>query len=285
MNIYENKPFRVFSADYFGGNITSTAGVYYITNKQLLFKSYARTEEDGGRENLSDHSQIIREIDGLIYDDNDMDSKTDRRPYNIYIYMSKDYYSDFMQFVISLPESGHISLSQRIFLCKVLDELDEYNKYVCLAEKKCKYISVFNDDDDDTKYFNVEEARTKISECVTGYQELHLEKIDSDMLEKNGIYGKTLSDDEIEKVIRKYIDFSECNSANDLLRIMKLCDRYYNDSYYRDYFLKVFPNYLEVEHLIKEMKPDNMNVVGISLNNIYDVLSSYYNAGVGYRKR
>ena len=285
MNIYENKPFRVFSADYFGGNITSTAGVYYITDKQLLFKSYARTEEDGGRENLSDHSQIIREIDGLIYDDNDMDSKTDRRPYNIYIYMSKDYYSDFMQFVISLPESGYISLSQRIFLCKVLDELDEYNKYVCLSLEKCKYISVFNNDDDDTKYFNVEEARTKISECVTDYQELHLEKIDGDVLEKNGIYGKTLSDDEIEKVIRKYIDFSECNSVNDLLRIMKLCDRYYNDSYYHDYFLKVFPNYLEVEHLIKEMKPDNMNVVGISLNNIYDVLSGNYSETNGNKKR
>ncbi len=289
MNIYENKPFRVYRADYFGGNITSTAGVYFITDKQLLFKSFVRTEEDGGRQNIVGHPKMIREIDELIYDDNEKDLNTDRRPYNTYIYLSKDYESKdkFMQFVISLPENGYISLSEYLLLCKTLDELDEYNKYECLPKEKCKYINVLNDDNDDIVYYDVEGARKKISECVIGYPELHQEKIDSDMLRKKGIHGELLSDDEIEEIIRKYIDFSKCNSVNDLLRIMKLCDRYYNDSYYHDYFLKVFPNYLEVKHLIEEMNfsSDNMTIVGVSLNNIYDVLSSYYNTGVSNRKR
>ena len=272
MNIYDNRVYQVYNDEYseeYGA--ISTLGVFFITNKQLVFESQMWTEENNYLRNGPTHPGIVESIDEKIYDNPVNNQDTFRREYNAYIYLYKDNNKGKCSFLIFFPENGILSASQYVFLCKTLDELEEYIKYTKLLDDSGELsISILtggieNDD------LSIEETRKRINEHMIGFQEIHEERI----------IGETLSDDKIDEVIRKYIDFSKCNSVNDLLGIMKLCDRYYNDSYYRDYFLKVFPNYLEVKQLIDEMNfsSDNMTIVGVSLNNIYDVLNGYYNTG------
>ena len=278
INIYENKPFRVYNADYFSNNITSSIGLYFITDKQSLFMSSIRTIDNGIRNENFGHRDFIRKIDGIIYDDNEMDPDFNLRTYNTYIYLFKDYESRYMHYLISLPENEYISLSEYMLLNKALDELEEYNKHVCLPEEKCKHISILiGDIEEDDK--NVDEARSILRKFTIGYPELHKETTDDYVLRKNGISGETLSEDEIIVVIKNYVDFSKCNSFNNLLRLMELCDRYYNDSYYCDFFLKVFPNYLEVAKLVNEIIGLNISdfeLDNLTFDNIYDTLNSIY---------
>ena len=279
INLFENKPFRVYSADCFiDSNIVTGVGAYFITDKQLLFKSYLRNEEDDGRD-MYGHPKIFKEIDEKIYDDNEMNPNTNRRPYNIYIYMSKNYYSGYMQFLISLPETGYISLSEYIFLSNVLDELDEFNKYRNLSEDKCKYISILKSDKD-YEDLNVIEAKRVIRGCTIGHQNLHKEKMIGELQGEDDITGEVLSEDDIIRVISYYIDFSKCNDFNDLLNMMNLCDRYYNDSYYHDFFVKIFPNYLATYNIvdkINRLNIDNIIISGLSFDNIYETLNNIYN--------
>ncbi len=261
-NIFVNKPYLVYSNDRSNSEDISTIGVYFITDKQLVFRTSKVKEEDGN------HPAIIKDIDSKIYENNEIDSDTNRRIYNAYIYLYKHNYRGDMQFLISFPENGYISLGQYIFLSKTLMELNDFNVYQCLSGDKCKYISILIGS---KEYYelNINDAMGIIKRCFIGYQELHQEKI----------IGEVLNEDELSRIIKYYVDFSRCININDLNNIMLICEKYYNDSYYHDSFIRVFPNYLNVYNLVNEINKldiDNIVVGDLSLENVYDVLSGIY---------
>ena len=55
---------------------------------------------------------------------------------------------------------------------------------------------------------------------------------------------------------------------------------YYEDSYYKDYFIKLFPDYIEVSNIIKKFSDEelfNIEISDINFTNIKDILLSKLN--------
>lgn len=269
ISIYENKPYRVYTddnkSDY--GTI-STIGVYFITDKQSVFSSYMITEEDNDRTGITTHPGIIRSIDEKIYGDEGLDPETSRRIYNTYICLYKDEHDGNKAFIISLPENGYISKAQYYFLTRALMELKDFNDYQCFPGDKNKYISILIGDKEYDD-LSVDEVIEKINNCVIGYQELHQEKI----------IGDVLTSDELLNVIKYHIALSSCKNLDDLALSMDICKKYYDDSYYHDSFIKLFPDYERALSIFNDMRYLNMSDVkfdNLSFENIYTVLKDSY---------
>ena len=245
-------------------------GIAYISDKQyIVYKTY-----DDDKQN-NNHPKLIDKVDKWVYPDDWSNSASEsenvRRDNIAYIdlYNNND---DVVFAYIHLPGNMELSYSEYLFIKSFLDVINSNN---CNIEVKVitsnpKYLPEDNEK-------GIDHIKKKLEEFVT--KNVHFDN--------ERIVGQTLSKEDILKSISFHINLSDCKSFCDLINVMGICDRYYNDSYYRDYFLRVFPNYLEVKQLIDEMNfsSDNMTIVGVSLNNIYDVLNGYYNTGVGYRKR
>ena len=271
MSIYDNRVFQVY-ADLYGDDYGTIGnlGVYFITDKQSAFEMRMWIKESNWNNDEPNHPEIINSIDKKIYDEsiiNEFDD-TYRRKYNAYIYLYKDHICNLSSFLIAFPENGILSISQAAFLCKALDELMEYNKYEGLSDDKCASISLLAGSKDYND-INVEKAKKIIKGFVNGFQEFHKEEI----------IGQVLNNEDIVKMIRQYIDFSKCNNINDLINIMDLCEKYYQDNYYHAFFINLFPNYLEVNYLVNEIKKlnvENMTFSGLSFDNIYGILNGIY---------
>lgn len=74
-----------------------------------------------------------------------------------------------------------------------------------------------------------------------------------------------------------HIDLESSMLLIDIKVSLDRCNMYYNDTYYKDYLIKLFPDYLEVSNIIKNFSDDdlfNMEVSNINFSNIKDILLS-----------
>ena len=193
---------------------------------------------------------------------------------------------------IELPSNNELSKSQYMFICKILDEVDKFNSEVPDKRKvDIKYFlknpEFLSSDFSDIEPENVDDVKRILLNFVT--KDVHFDK------EK--IVGEVFPGEVIIDNMMFHININACRTFIDLIKVMELCDRYYNDDYYHDLFIKMFPNYENVVLLFEKIKYINQNDFDLnkiifndlSFENIYDVLSSicdYYgfnNTNLGVR--
>lgn len=230
-------------------------GVVVITDKQSIF--YMQPDNDYGT-----HDMLYSKIENEIHPNNKKDGLHAFRDDNIHIA------SVGHELVIYLPESRRLSLSQYNFLEDIFNQVDIYNKDTnSNLLLYSLYPSSFNGR---MKTRNIDEIKDKIFRLVT--KEINIEE------EK--IIGRKLDSNHIINNMIYHIDLESSILLIDIKVSLKRCKMYYEDSYYKDYFIKLFPDYIEVSNIIKKFSDEelfNIEISDINFTNIKDILLSKLN--------
>ena len=96
------------------------------------------------------------------------------------------------------------------------------------------------------------------------------------IIDEETIIGKTLDNNSIIESMMYHIDLENALCLLDIKVSIKRCNKYYNDSYYKEYLLSIFPNFLEVYSLIDRFNYDDLldEVSNVNYNNVKDILLS-----------
>lgn len=206
-------------------------GVGVVTDKQLVFYSQIFKDDYGT------HNDIQIDIEGTIHPRDQRKGWNLVRMHNAYIFSlgSQD-------FIISLPENGELSKTQLSFLLEVLDQLYRYNNEQKNTNKKVK-LSIHSKDGVYTSD-NLEESISEIKERLKNHV---TQKI---FFEEEKIIGKTLNKEEIKRNIKFHIGIKENMNLQELCEVIINAINYTKDSYYKEIFLEMFPNYTKISNLI-----------------------------------
>ena len=120
----------------------------------------------------------------------------------------------------------------------MLNEVDRFNK-----ENNTNillYASYLNLSQRVIKTRDTNEFREKISSLVT--KEF--------VIDEESIIGNTLDNNSIIESMKYHIDLEDSLCLLDVKVSLKRCNKYYNDSYYKDYLLSIFSDFIEVYNLI-----------------------------------
>ena len=232
----------------------SVRGVCLITDKQYIF--YTQLDNSD-----ITHDEIYTKLENEIHPNDVRDGFKAIRNNNIHIA------SVGHELVIYLPDNKLLSLNQYKYIINMLNEVDRFNKenntdillyasYPRLLERVIKTR--------DTKKF-----KEKISSLVT--KEF--------IIEEESIIGIRLDDNSIIESMRYHIDLENALCLLDIKVSLKRCNKYYNDSYYKEYLLSIFPDFIEVYSLINKLDYDDLldEVSGVNYNNVKDILLSKLN--------
>lgn len=198
-------------------------GVAVVTDKQSIFYSQILKDD------YKTHDNIMICIENEIHPYDKREGWDAIRQNHAYLA------SVGKELVINLPDNGELSLNQASLICSILDEVEKINqenenhkiKIDCYGSKENSIFDIYD----------IEKMKRHIKSCVTQNQILEPEKI----------IGKTLSELEREKHIKQSLSLS--NFANHI-ELMNRCREYYNDDFYHDLFIKVFPDYEKIKDLI-----------------------------------
>ena len=116
---------------------------------------------------------------------------------------------------------------------------------------------------------DINEFKEKISSLVT--KEF--------IIEEESIIGSKLDDNNIIESMRYHINLEDALCLLDIKVSLKRCNKYYNDSYYKEYLLNIFPDFIELYSLINRFDYDDLleEVSGVNYNNVKDILLSKLN--------
>ena len=246
--------------DRFGG----TRGVAVITDKQYIF--YTQILDDDNRT----HESLIIDIEENIHPLSNRKKYDTLRENNVYVMIYGHKY-----FVISLPDNGQLSRSQLSFINDVLDEVDKYNK---LEKKKVlinltfpgSYLVNFKDSD-------IVEIKEYLAKFVTRNISIEEEKI----------IGKTIDVEGIKENLKFHINFKDCNKIFDILTLLDWVEfTFANDSYYKNIFNELFPDFKEVcdmNNILLQlcgMSVIYQKVENVTYNNIFNIFLNCINNNV-----
>ena len=229
-------------------------GVSLITDKQSIF--YTQFDNSD-----ITHDKIYTKLENEIHPNDVRDGFKAIRDNNIHIA------SVGHELVIYLPDNKLLSLNQYKHLCYMLNQVDKFNKenntnillyatYPRLLEKVIK-----------TR--DVNQFKEKMYSLIT-------KKI---IIDEEIIIGNILDNNSIIESMMYHIDLENALCLLDIKESLKMCNKYYNDSYYKEYLLSIFPNFLEVYSLINRFNYDDLleEVSNVNYNNIKDILLSKLN--------
>ena len=99
------------------------------------------------------------------------------------------------------------------------------------------------------------------------------------VIDEESIIGSTLDNNSIIESMRYHIDLEDSLCLLDVKVSLKRCNKYYNDSYYKDYLLSIFSDFIEVYNLINRFNYDDLldEVSGVNYSNVKDILLSKLN--------
>ena len=229
-------------------------GVLVITDKQSVF--YVQDEYDNKH-----HDGLYTDIENIIHPTDIREGFAAVRDNNIYIA------SLGHQFVIYLPENRNLSKNQYIFLSNILDEVNRFNvDNNRITPLYSSYPRLF---EEQYETDNIDEMKNKLFNLIT--KEI---SIDEEV-----IIGDVLDSDTIIISMMYHIDLENALCLLDIKESLKMCNKYYNDSYYKNYLLNIFPDFLEVYSLINRFNYDDLleEVSNVNYNNIKDILLSKLN--------
>ena len=245
LNLYE---YLVYSQD------KSVRGVSLITDKQYIF--YTQLDNSD-----ITHDKIYTKLENEIHPNDKRDGFKAIRDNNIHIA------SVGHELVIYLPDNKLLSLNQYKYIINMLNEVDRFNKenntnilLYAVYPRLLKGV---------IKTRDINEFKEKISSLVT--KEF--------IIEEESIIGSKLDDNNIIESMRYHIDLENALCLLDIKVSLKRCNKYYNDSYYKEYLLSIFPDFIEVYSLINKFDYNDLldEVSGVNYSNVKDILLSKLN--------
>ena len=232
----------------------SVRGVSLITDKQYIF--YTQLDNSD-----ITHDEIYTKLENEIHPNDKRDGFKAIRDNNIHIA------SVGHELVIYLPDNKLLSFNQYKYIINMINEVDRFNKenntnillyasYPRLLERVIK-----------TRDIN--EFIEKIFGLVT--KEFSIEE--------ESIIGSKLDDNSIIESMRYHIDLENALCLLDIKVSLKRCNKYYNDSYYKEFLLSIFPDFIEVYSLISRFNYDDLldEVSNVNYSNVKDILLSKLN--------
>lgn len=236
---------------YNGKKCIRGAGV--ITDKQYIF--YTQVLEDDYRT----HNDIEIDIENTIHPDN--------QKYGWDAYYENHAYVASLgkELIISMPENGELSAAQASFIIDILEQVDKYetNKENYQSKIEIQYFDTTN---------SIVNTINDIKSLKKTIQNRITEKI---TIEEEVIIGTTLSKEKIKTNLLTNLDFKKCTNLKEVVDNINKCSIYYQDSYYRDIFLEIFPNYIEIKEIIKifsGLDIEQEKVENITFENIKEVI-------------
>lgn len=252
-------------------------GIAYITDKQyIVYKTFAETRD-------INHFGLIDKIDEWVHPGDWIkgNRKFERvkRENNVYIDLYNNYVDAIFAY-IHLPVNMELSYSEYLYIESFLDCVDAINSKISSKNRniEVKVITI------NPRYLN-EDNKKGIKHIKEKLRELVTKDIS---FSEERIVGSTLPRKDILESISFHVDIKGCKNLVDLYRAMNVCDKYYNDDYYRDLFLSVFPNYPEVGVLFNEIRKSCIGPIifdNLTFANIYDTLSNIYNNYAVFSKK
>ena len=245
LNLYD---YLVYSQD------KSVRGVGLITDKQYIFY----TQLDNSDITLD---EIYTKLENEIHPNDQRDGFKAIRDNNIHIA------SVGHELIIYLPDNKLLSLNQYKYIINMLNEVDRFNK-----ENNTNILLYASDPrllEREIRTRDINEFKEKISSLVT--KEF--------VIDEESIIGSTLDNNSIIESMRYHIDLEDSLCLLDVKVSLKRCNKYYNDSYYKEYLLNIFPDFIEVYNLINRFNYDDLldEVSGVNYSNVKDILLSKLN--------
>lgn len=97
-------------------------------------------------------------------------------------------------------------------------------------------------------------------------------------IEDEKIIGETLSKEQIKTSLVFHIGLYECATIRDIFEALNKCSVYYYDSYYRDVFLEIFPDYfklINILNILERLDFINEEVKNVTFENVYEIICNY----------
>ena len=166
------------------------------------------------------------------------------------------------ELIIDLPPNGDFSMNQYRMLSFVLDQVDRFNKD--FPNEKVD-ITIFSINNNISLYnsYDVSVIKNNLKKMVTKSLE-----IDDEV-----IIGQTLNEDDYLSSIEFQSNIFESRNIHQLIDRLDFLYEYYNDDYYKEYLLKVFPNFINVYNLLPLLrKCENIEITNVNFENVQDIL-------------
>lgn len=225
-------------------------GVAVITDKQWIFYSQI-LENDYGT-----HNDIVMDIETEVYHNPQYFGRSS----NAYIFLVGG------EIIISMPDNGELSLSQTKFISDILEKI---NKYANEEENFRKQINI--------GFFAKKNSCFNITDINKIQQKLKEMTTTNITIEEEKIIGNTLTKEEIKNNLLTYLDFKNCSNMKEVIDILIRCKTYYKDSYYKETFLEIFPDYVKINDIINKYNNKNMEqerVNNVTFKNVKEIIYS-----------
>lgn len=249
--------FKLGVYDYFCKCINkSKKGVFLITDKQSIFYSQLDGE-------YYTHDEIRIEIETMIHPNKNLYGFDAINRNNIFIA------SLGHELLVEIPD-GRLSYSQFLLFLNILKDLDRFNKSE-LSDKKVELLILKSGG---TIYKSVD---PNIDDVLFKLKKIIIHDVD---LAEEKIIGKTLDEDTIIKCMKYQIDLENCECLEDLKISLSRCYKYYSDSYYKEYFCKLFKDYLTIRGLyytISKKCDEYYPINDVTYDNLEDKLRELLN--------
>lgn len=243
-------------------------GVAVITDKQYIFYSQVLRDDYGT------HNDIEIEIENAIHPNNIRYAWDAIHDNNAHIFAV-----GYKEFIIDLPDNGELSMTQLDFIFSALDQIKKYNSEQESEDKKVK-LSVFHKLLKTDTHSDITALKEELKGMVTKKVTLDEEKI----------IGKTLSREKIRNNLIFHLELEKSTNISSLKVAISNYSKYCYDSYYKETFLSIFPNYFKVVRLIEiidrlgitDAKIENATIDNIEtilnniIKNVFNDIKSYY---------
>ena len=249
--------YNVYEYYNFCKQVGNRRGVGVITDKQSIF--YTELVNI----NLSNHEWIAMDIEKSIHEKNPKGYLCLRQE-NIH------YFSLGKELIIDLPNNGDLTISEFNFLLDIFNQIKKFN-----IENNIKtYILINCVDNNHFRIYdpyNIDSIIEELKEMITT----------NIKIEDEIIIGNTVDNNKQKENILFQLDLDNCKSLKDIAIFLKKCTMYYQDSYYKNIFNSIFPNFNEVLELFSKIDDLNQNLTTIiTYNNILEELKKYININV-----
>lgn len=250
MNLLNKESLELNVYDYFNycKDIRKIRGLGVITSKQFVFYSQILPND------FKTHDDIIVTLENAIHPYDQREGFSASRVNNLYIA------SVGKEFIIYMPDNGQLSYSQSKFLLDALDMVKKFNQ----ENDKIK-IDLFDNHENESIFdtYDVDKVKEKIKNRITK----------NVIIEEEKIIGSALSNEEIKNNLFYHLDFSKCMNVSDILYLLDKCFLYSRDSYYKDIFMEIFPDYEKVLSLKLVLNNfGNEKVSNVRFDNVKNVL-------------
>ena len=229
-------------------------GVAVITDKQYIF--YSQILKDDYRT----HDNIVVDIETTIHPNSNKKDWDAFRDNNVYVFAVGP-----GNFRIDFPDNSELSMAQATFILELLKQVDRYNEEV--EDNNKVEVCVAN-----TRNYLKDWEKTDTSKIREVLPKMVTKKI---KIEEERIIGQTLSKEQIESNLIFHIGLKDCTSIKEIISVLDKCYTYYNDSYYRDTFCEIFPNYsklVNMKDILYNLNITNEKVQNVTFENIDEII-------------